>query len=75
MKVVFEKPVLERIYDIVQAAQGKPPVEILLSPAETLDLKKDIWSMLSRKWHTNPGLPPGLRLFGVPIKVDEAVVT
>lgn len=77
MRVVHEKCIVEKICDEVErakAATGKLPLEILLSPAETLELKRIIWYMLPRKWHTDSGLPPGLKLWGVPIKVDEAVI-
>lgn len=77
MKVVHEKCIVERIFDEVERSKlmnGRLPLEVLLSPAETLELKRIIWFMLPRKYHTDPGLPPGLKLWGVPVRVDEAVI-
>ena len=77
MKVVHAKSAIEEISDEVERSKrdtGKLPLEILLSPSETLELKRIIWYMLPKKWHTDPGLPPELKLWGVPIRVDEAVI-
>ena len=77
MRVVYEKCIVEKICDEVERSKretGKLPLEILLSPGEVAELKRIIWHMLARKWHVDPGLPPGLKLWGVPIKVDEAVI-
>ena len=77
MKVVHAKSVIEQIYDEVErskATTGKLPIEILLSPSETQELKHTIWYMLPRKWHVKAGLPPELKLWGVPVKMDDAVI-
>lgn len=77
MKVVTEKPVLARICDEIMLTireTGKPPLEILLSPAEVMELKQATWAMMPRRYLLSAGLPPGLKLWGVPVRVDEGVI-
>jgi hypothetical protein len=77
LRVVHAKSVIERIYEEVERAKAltnKLPTEILLSPEETLELKKTIWPMLPRKYRIEAGLPPGLKLWGTPVRLDEAVI-
>jgi hypothetical protein len=77
MNVVSEQTTLERIHVAVEEAarNNKPLIEfVLTTPEEVLSLKKEVWMFLPKKYLMNAELPPGFKLYNIPVRIEIAVI-